>query len=264
MKKYSIFHAPFMSFYSPDFYRDVGLNWSGTCFGYLFLLLLLCLIPKSARMQFELLSFAEQGAPQLITQVPEIKIINGEASSVALQPYIIRAPGTGRPLALIDTTGATASLEGSEAFLLIKRTEIIVKKDSQNTRSVSLKEIRNFTLNQDRLNYMLGLISRYGVLLFSLLALAVAFLFRVAQALLYGALGAGLASLLDIRTTYSVLLRLSVMAVTPVILVTTAADLAGFAIPHSWLLAFVAAMGFLFLGIRSISSGQSAAGQQGT
>lgn len=259
MKKYSMFHAPFMSFYSADFYRDVGLNWSGTCFGFLFLLLLFCMVPQAARLQFALSGFAEHEAPEFINQVPELKINNGEVTSSAVQPYIIRAPGTGAPLAIIDTTGATASLEGSEAFLLVKRTEVVIKRDSLDTRIVSLKEIRDLTVNQAGLTYLVGLVRSYGVLVFALFALAGAFIFRAAQALLYAALGAGLASLLGVRLAYTALLRLSVIAVTPVILVTTAADTAGFAIPHPWLLAFGAAMGFLFLGIRSASADQSPA-----
>ena len=256
MKKYSIYHAPFMSFYSGDFYRDVGLNWSGTGFGYLFLLLLLCLVPKAVRFQFSLTDFAEHGAPELIIQVPEIKIVNGEASSLAEQPYTIHAPGTGKPLAIVDTTGATVSLEGSEAFLLVKKTEILVKSSPQETRKVSLREISNFKLNQNVINYVMGLVSSYGLLLFASLELVGGFLFRMAQALLYGALGLGIANLLGASVPYNTLLRLSVMAVTPVIIVTTSADVAGFKIPHAWLLGFAAAMGFLFLGIKSVSGRQ--------
>lgn len=248
-----------MSFYSGDFYRDVGLNWSGTGFGFLFLLLLLCVIPKALRLQFSLLNFAEHSAPALITQVPEIKIYNGEASSPAEQPYTIRIPGSGKPLAIVDTTGATASLEGSEALLLLRKTDLVVRRNPLDTRTVSLKEIGKLTLNQGVLNSVLGLVNRYGVLLFSILALLGAYIFRIAQVLLYGALGLGLAGLLGAALPYGTLLRLSVMAVTPVILLTTAADVAGLSLPHPWLLGFAAAMGFLFFGIRSVSGRQQPA-----
>lgn len=248
-----------MSFYSGDFYRDVGVNWSGTGFGFLFLLLLLCAIPKAVRLQFSLLNFSEHSAPALVTQVPEIKIANGEASSPAEQPYTIRVPGSGKPLAIVDTTGATASLEGSEAFLLIRKTDMVVKRNSRDTRIVSLKDIEKFTLNQDGINAALGLVRRYGVLLFSVLALLGAFIFRIAQVLLYGALGLGMAGLLGAAVPYGTLLRLSVMAVTPVIIVTTAAGAAGLSLPHPWLLGFAAAMGFLLLGIRSVSGRQQPA-----
>ena len=256
MKKYSVFHAPFKSFYSGDFYRDVGLNWSGTGFWALFLLLLVCAVPKAVRLQLALQGFAERTAPGFITQVPEIKIAGGEAYCLAEQPYIIRVPGSGTPLAIVDTTGATASLDGSEAFLLVKKTEIVVKRNSMDTRIVSLKDIGNFTLNQDLLNAVMRLVRGYGVLLFAFFALLCAFLFRIAQTLLYAALGLGIAGLLEVSIPYGAMLRLSVMAVTPVIIVTTAAEVAGVGIPHPWLLGFGAAMGFLFLGIKSVSAGQ--------
>lgn len=256
MKKYSLFHAPFMSFYSGDFYRDVGLNWSGTGFWVLFLLLLACAVPKAVRLQFSLRDFAEHTAPGFINQVPEIKIIDGEASCLAEQPYIIRIPGSGTPLAIVDTTGATISLEGSEAFLLVKKAGIEVRRNSRDTRILSLKDVDSFTLNQDLLNSVMGTVLRYGALLFALFALLGALIFRVLQALLYSALGAGIANLLEVNVPYGALLRLSVMAVMPVIIVTTIADVAGFGIPHPWLLGFGAAMGFLYLGIKSVYGGQ--------
>jgi hypothetical protein len=259
MKKYSIFQAPYLAFYSSDFYRDAGLNWSGTGFGYLFLLLFVCLIPKAAQLQLSLNDFAKNEAPALITQVPEIKIVNGEVSATVPQPYTITDPQSRKPIAIVDTTGATVSLEGSGAFLLIRKTEVIVKPTDLDTRTVSFKEIKSFTLNQDGLNYVLGLVRGYGVMLFSVVALFGAYIFRMAQALIYAALGLGLASLLGVSVPYGTLLRLSVMAITPVILVSTAAEVAGLNIPHPWLLCFAAAMGFLFFGLKAIAGRQEPA-----
>ena len=256
MKKYSIFQAPFMAFYSADFYRDAGLNWPGTGFAYLFLLLLVCAIPRSVQLQFKLTSLAEHSAPALISQVPEIKIVNGEASALVQQPYTIRDPESGKPLAILDTTGATISLEGSDSFLLLKKTELIVKRTVMDTRTMSLAEIKNFTLNQSGINYVLSLVRSYDVWLFAVLALFGAFIFRLAQALIYGALGLAIAGMCGATLAYGTLLRLSVMAVTPVIILSTVADVAGFNIPHSWLLGFAAAMGFLFFGIKSASRRQ--------
>jgi hypothetical protein len=248
--------APFMAFYSGDLYRDVGLNWTGTGFAYLFLLLLACMVPKAVQLQFSLRNFAENSAPAVITQVPEIKIANGEASALVVQPYTIRDPESGKPLAIVDTTGATVSLDGSDAFLLLKKTEIVVKRNALDTRSVSLKEIRNFTLNQNVINRVVNLVRSYGVLVFAVLALIGAFIYRLVQALIYGALGLAIAGLLGTSVTYGRLLRLSVMAVTPVILVSTVVAVTRFNVPHFRLLCFAAAMGFLYLGIKSVAGRQ--------
>lgn len=247
-----------MAFYSGEFYRDIGLNWSGTGFAYIFLLLLVCVVPQAVKWQVSLLNFAEHAAPALIKQVPVIKIINGEASALAAQPYTIVDPRSGAPLAIVDTTGATVSLDGSDAMLLVKKTEVIVKQPPMAPRAVSFADVGNLTVSQDGINSGLKMISRYGGLAFALVALLWAFLFRMAQALVYGALGLGIASLLGTNVRYGTLVRLAAMAVTPVIIVSAAADLAGFEVPYAWPLAFAAAMGYLFLGVKSVS-GQAAA-----
>ena len=115
MRRYSIFHAPFLAFFSSDFYTDVGLHWKGTGFSYLLLLLTICQIPATIKFQLSVADYIQHKAPALISQIPECRIINGDASCDVVQPFQIIDPGSRKVLALIDTTGKTLSLDGTEA-----------------------------------------------------------------------------------------------------------------------------------------------------
>ena len=79
-KQYSIFHIPVVSFFSKELYRDGGMHWKGVNFLYLLLLLAICLLPKTIKMYIGFANFANNEAPTIIEQIPEITINNGKVS----------------------------------------------------------------------------------------------------------------------------------------------------------------------------------------
>ncbi len=86
MKRFSIFHLPVLSFFSSALYRDVARHWRGVCFGYLLLLLLLCWIPPMVKMHRGFAGFLRDDAPAVISQIPEIRIRDGLASTPEDRP----------------------------------------------------------------------------------------------------------------------------------------------------------------------------------
>ena len=63
---------------------------------------------------------------------------------------------------------------------------------------------------------------------------------------------------------YQTLLRLSVMAITPVIIVSTVFDVLGVKVPFHGLVYFLAAMGYLYFGVYSVSRQDIAKEKQNT
>jgi hypothetical protein len=257
MRRYRIFQAPVMSFFSPSFYRDVDQHWKGTGFAYLLLLLAICWVPTFIQFHLSIADYVEHRAPAITAQVPLIRIVKGEASVDVAQPYKIVDPDSGTVLALIDTTGKTASLEGSEALALLTKTEVIVKKNDVETRSFNFKNVKNFTVDQQRISGWLKVFRRYVAVVFYPFAVMGSFVFRIVQALIYAAIGLLFAKWLKTNRPYLTLVRLSVMAVTPVIIVSTVVDAAGLKIPWPGLLYFMAAMVYLFLAIKTVSHQES-------
>jgi len=258
MRRYRMFQAPVMAFFSPSFYRDVDLNWKGTGFAYLFLLLAICWVPTFIQFHLSVADYVENKAPAFTSQIPPIRIIKGEASVDVAQPHKIIDPDSKTVLALIDTTGKTVSLEGTEAQALLTRTDVIFKKSDVETRSFSFKNVENFTLDQQRVSGWLTVFRRYVAVVFFPFAVIGSLAYRIVQLLIYAAIGLLFAKWCKTNRPYLTLVRLSVMAVTPVIIVSTVIETAGLKIPWPGLLYFMAAMVYLFLGIKAVSHQEAA------
>lgn len=258
MKRYTLFHAPLMAFFSRRFYRDVGLNWQGTGFAYLFLLLTICWALVSAQLHFSIVELVETKAPGIAPQVPRITIIKDEASVDVAQPYKIMNPESGKVLALIDTTGKTLSLEGTDARLLMTRTGVLYKKNDGKITGFEFKGVKHFTLDQQKISEWLRMFRNYGAVAFFFLSVLGSFVFRIAQTLLYAAIGLLFARGYKTRPAYQTLLRISVMAITPVILVNTISEMARVTIPLDGVLYFIAAMVYLLLGVKAVSDNKEA------
>ncbi len=251
MKKYSIIHAPVMSFFSMDFYRDVGLNWKGVGFGYLLLLLAVFWLPSMIRIQWKASDFIEYEAPDVVGQIPEISITDGEVSIKEPQPYYITMPDSNEAIAIIDTTGNIVSLEDSNAFCLLTKTEFIMRGSKFETRSFDLSQIESFELDGDRIMGWLRAGKKFVFIVLYPLALGGEYVYRIIQVLIYAAIGLAFASSNRVKLPYSSLLRISVMAVTPCIIFASVVGLVTKMVPL--MLYLMAALTYLFFAVRACS-----------
>lgn len=259
MKQFSIYHIPFMSFFSKDLYRDVASNWKGTCFIYLLLLLLICWIFPISKMNSRLGTFIDTEGSEIISQVPTVTIADGIASIEESQPYFIKYPETGEILIVIDTTGEITSLEETEAAVLLTKTELIVKEEGGGTRNVDLAQLGNISVDQELIWKVLRGIKKALFPVLYPVALIGSFIFRIIQALIYACIGMLFVSLFHSKKSYVSLLRLAVVAVTPAIIIKTLIDLFGVALPLPGLWYFLITMGYLFFGAKAASQEYGAA-----
>lgn len=254
MKKYTLFHIPPLSFYSTSLYRDVAFNWKGIGFGYLFLLLALCWLLLVINIDQHTGQFFDDEAPFVISQIPTITIENGQASIEELQPYFIYDPETAEEMAVIDTTGNINSLEGINAPVLLTRTQLIFKKNEFETRSFELSEIGDYVLDQETLYHWSNFIKSYLSVIIYPFALISSFIFRVIQVLIYAAIGMLFVLICKTQLEYSQLLRLSVVAVTPCIIINTVLWLSSVNLPMSGLIYFMLTMLYLFVGVKTVAA----------
>jgi hypothetical protein len=253
-KRYTVFHVPVLAFFSKKLYRDVALRWKGTAFGYLLLLLAVCWVPGMINIHAGVAEFVANEAPKLVSQIPVVTIVDGQASIDEPQPYYILDPDSGEALIVIDTTGDITSLEETEAQALITRTGAIYRKSAIETRTFNFSEIDRFVLTQNRIYGWLDAGKRYAAPVLYPFCVLGSFIFRILQALLYAAIGLLIARLLKTERSYDDLLRLSVVAVTPAIIAVTLLDLAGIVLPFAGLWFFLVAMGYLTFGIRAAAT----------
>jgi len=251
MKKYSLFHIPPLSFYSNALCRDVAFNWKGTGFGYLFLLLTLCWLVLIVSVDHQVAQFIDDEATDLISQFPTITVENGQASIEESQPYYITVPESGEIIAIIDTTSSINSMDDVLAPVLLTKTQIMLKKNKIETRTFDLSEISNYVLDKETLTGWAEFAKSYLSTAIYPFALTGSFIYRIMQMLIYAAIGMLFASICKTQLVYTQLLRLSVIAVTPCIIINTIVWSFGIYLPKEGLIYFLFTMVYLFLGVKA-------------
>jgi len=251
MRRYSIFHVPALSFFSKKLYIDVGQNWKGANFLYLLLLLAICLIPTMINLHRGISNFVNNEAPAIVNQVPEITITDGQVSIKETQPYYIKDPDSNEPLAIIDTTGQIQSLEDTDAFCLLTGNKVITKKSEFENRTYNLSNVKAFVVDSKRITGWLQIGRKFLAVVIYPFVLLGYYMYRLVQALIYAAIGLLFASFCKTTLSYTALIRLAVVAVTPCIIVGTILGLTDTSIPP--FLYLVAALVYLFFAVKSIS-----------
>jgi hypothetical protein len=249
MKKFSIIHIPPLSFYSGELYRDIGLNWKGVSYGYLFLLLAICTIPKMVKVHKGLSVFIDKEVPKFVKQVPKITIEKGQVSIEEQQPYYIMVPDSNEVAAIIDTTGQIRTLDDTNAFVLLTKTKLLSRQSPSEVRTYDLTQVKNFVLEQSTITRWLNVLKKLLVPVLYLFVLGGAFTFRIIQSLVYAAIGLAFANMCKIKLSYQALIRLAVTALTPVIIVRTVFEYASVKIPMANFWFFLAATIYLFYGV---------------
>lgn len=251
MRKYSILHIPFMSFYSKDLYRDICLKWKGVCFLYLFLLLCLCWTVPIVQTHMGFSDFVKNDSSDYVSQLPTIKINKGRASADVEQPHFIIDPENQETIAIIDTTGQINSLDETDAKILVTETDMFVKKNALETRSFTFRDLDDMQFDQEMAYDILGVVQNFiGISMF-LLILPFSFIYRIVLALIYAAIGLLIASKYNSDRSYGELVRLSVVAMTPTIIIDSILGGFGVNIPYSWLLYFIITIGYLIFGVKA-------------
>lgn len=251
MNKFSIFHIPLLSFYSTDLYRDMALNKKGIGFGYLFLLLSVCWLVLVFAVHTKIEAYFDEYSPGLLVQFPEINIVDGQASIRESQPYYINEPETGLPLAIIDTTNTITTLDQTEAVMLLNRNSVTFKKSQFETRTFDLSEVSDQIIDRAQISTWIETAKSYLPVVIYPFALLGSYFYRIIQVLIYAAFGLVFASMLKKELDYPQLLRLSVVAVTPSIILNTLLWATGINVPMVGLIFFGMSMVYLYQGIKA-------------
>ncbi len=251
MRKYSVLQPFALSFYSKELYRDVAQHWRGTGFAYLFLLLAITWLPITFKVRSGFVDWLNENAPAFLLQVPSITIHNGRVSTDVDTPYVITG-NDGKPIAIIDLTGEYRDLDDTEAILLLTEDKLLAKQQNRNeTRMYDLSQVRSFSLNRQDFEAWAIWCRRWFGVLFYLIVLPSEYIYRILQSLLYAAIGLAFSKSLKVSLAYSAVLRMAVIALTPVILIQTVLSYIGINVPGLALLSLALALGYLYFGIKA-------------
>ncbi|HLC16749.1 MAG TPA: DUF1189 family protein [Thermodesulfovibrionia bacterium] len=250
MKRYTYFRALIAAFHSKPFYEEVTLTWKGTGIAYLLFLSSFCSIPYTLEINHFYVEFIDKKFPVYIQDFPEIEIKDGQARVSVEQPHYLKHED--KVFAIIDTTGKITSIENSEAFVLITRNHILIKRPQLPTHSLNLKDFGSFRLTKQGLlksAVSLKPIIPYLIYPFFLLSF---FLLHLVQLFFFSIIGLSLAAARrSSQITYRDIFRLSSVAMTPSILIKTFFDYTEINFYLLWLFYFVVAAAYIGLAVHT-------------
>lgn len=251
MKKYNIIQPWLLAFFSKDLYRDVAKNWHGIGALYLLLLLIVTWIPLMYLFFVSLSEFVDTSSPQWVEQIPAVTINQGVVSIDKPSPYYIKDPKSGNPVIIIDTSGHYTTLTGTTAGILVMKDKIIMKKNEQETRIYELNKTDNYSFNKDTATKFLTQLKKWAPLFIYPLLVLTTFIYRLLQALIYAWIGLLFAHFMKVSLHYKELLRLTMIAITPTIIVGTILTFLQITFPYQGLFYFLLAMLYLVFAIHA-------------
>lgn len=223
MKQYGNLRAIFMSFYSRDLYRDVANNWGAGVIFYLLLLLVICWIALMFKIQPSINLFTTQLANNLTPQLPAIMVIKeGVLSTPEKRPYLIKnTDGSDKAAAIVDTSGRYKNLQDAKVDVLVTQ-EGVYYNDSHNIQQMKkFPETLTVNIYPVKVGVVITKIFSYSwILLFPLLVI-LSFFYRIVQSILYAIIGKIYAAISGTALSYYRILKLTMVAITPAIVIGT-------------------------------------------
>ena len=259
-RRFSFFHALSLSFFSKEFYVDVGRAWPGVGFAYLLFLLAVAWIPLMVRIHVGFQRFLANEAPKVVAQLPHIHITNGQVQTDPPGRHEIKDPETGKVFDIIDASVETLNLDEFPSDVVVLTSSKLVMKQSnqRQTRIQDLAGVKSFSMTREDATRWLNLAGRWMAIVFYPFALLFSYIYRIVQVLIYAAIGIAFANAAKVGLSYPNLMRLTAVAITPAVLVDVLRDLSAIPIPLWPLLCFIIAMFYLHFAIHAIRDAQAA------
>jgi len=251
LKKYRLVQLPFLAFFSKRLYRDIGRNWNGVNLAYLFLLLAICCVPIALHKRAEIIQSLETNQVDILNQIPEIHILNGEAQVDAEMPYFINNQA-GNPVAIIDTTGSMNYIDDPSVQVMLTGSKLIIRRGRTLFNKFNLDSVEDLYIDKHVLNGWISSIKgsiaplSYGIFLM------LSYIFAVMAMTFIAVVGLIFSNLMHSSLHFKDTMRIAVTASTPAIIGLTVSAAFGLSIPLYVFLAITVA--YLLMGVLACSS----------
>ncbi|MGD9107766.1 MAG: DUF1189 family protein [Gammaproteobacteria bacterium] len=257
MSHTNLFTAMAKSFYSKKLYQETAQSWGGRSFLYLLILLLICWVIISGILTFRINTAMHMFAQKIVTSdLPTINFKAGIASTKATTPYYIKDPTSGKAVIIIDTNNKVRDFHKSTATIMIQKKAILIKDNSANKISqYYYPQAMNMDIGPTQIN---SFILRFGKWITPLvfigiwfIGLIIAYAYRIIQILIYALIGMLFCLILKRKLPYEALMGLSIICITPAIIISTIAFIFSFSFPLQNIFYFLLSMVYLFIAIKA-------------
>ena len=257
MQAFGRVHALWMSFYSPDIYREGARSWAGIGVLYLMLLLSLSWVPTSIRWFVQLRDFSATTAPRIVSQLPVISIRGGVMSARPSGRHVVRdTDSSGEVILIVDDSidALPSDAVDADVVVLTRREVGVFRKSTGEHRTWKLTPAADMEVTPDGVGAFLTSLPFWIPFVGYLACLVGSLVGRTLQILVYGAIGQAMARKWNIDLDYAGLLRIAAIAVTPVVVLRTVVGPWEPAWYLRWPVAAAITLAYLAFGIRSAAA----------
>jgi hypothetical protein len=248
-RKFGLLAALFLSFVSPELYRDVARRWRGIGFLYLVLLAIIVWVPTAFWAQHGYRKFVANEAPTLLKGFPTVSITDGIVTADP-DPYLWRDPKSKQVIAYIDTSGAFDDPAGKNAGIKLSKSKLEYRQNAYETRSTDLSQIKSFYIDKQKAAQFLDSIGGWVGICVGLVGIF-AVIWHLILILLYGVIGLLFCSMFNANLSYGALLRISAVALTPAVILGLVLGFARVQFPGEWLVYLALELFFLGVGVKA-------------
>lgn len=224
------------SFFLPALYDDVARRWKGAAIGYLALLTFVCWAIGTWSFYHQLQLFSEREVPRLTEKLPSLTYQDGKISTPEAKAYPVDFSGT--PFLLIDTAN-TASQEERDSYPMVLTDTQFITNENGSTEIHELSEyaelMKNGTMQAKDWIGTIRQIINWTFFILAPLWLIFSFVLYLVWALILSLLGLLMNSILHKGLDFPPLYRLSIVALTPALIIATVLDVAGVNVPWGFL-----------------------------
>ena len=240
--------------YDLDLYPEVTQQRIRRSFAFLFLLILLSTVAVSVSAAVSVHKLAKKVRPE-IDKIPTVLIRNGQASANVPQPWVKsfgKENGTSEMVFIIDTTGTREGFEENQVGVFLKKTTVLVKQQSGETRSMPLDKIDDLVLSPDVVHHYVDKAVRWTPFVVAGFMFVWYTIMKLIQSLILVLVGLIAGSGRKRTLRFGELFTIAVYALTPAILADSLLTLMPFDIPYFWLIYLGIAVVWTVLGTRRI------------
>lgn len=249
---YFSWRTPVFAFYSRALYQHVARGWRGSGLGYLFLITACCSLLLTVPAASSIDEFFGQELLPVIEQVPTLTIRDGALQPVGPTPLIISLPGSSKPALIIDASAQPKLDELFPQVWLLQHQVRVLQPDGRY-QAADISSVGDMVLDKTTLMALVDKM-RSIIKVLSVVPIQLGeYFYRLMQALLYSLAGLAYCRVLKVSLGYGVLLRLTCVAMTPGLLVSTLLFVGGIHLPVLGVLYFVASQAYLYFAIQSVA-----------
>src|SRR5262249_996980 len=157
---------------------------------------------------------------------------DGKLSTPENRPYIITDPETHDTLVVIDTSGKYTSLDQIKGGMLITQTEIITQTNPNEIKVNKIPNHLTTTLLPETIKADVQYYIHFAWIPLFIILLLASYIYRIVQAFVYSIIGKIFSVIGNIPITYSQIVQVAMVAITPVIVIATIINAFSIHLPH--------------------------------